>query len=238
MKTMRTQPRPGLEGRKRIRDGNVAFARSLHPSTKERFPGLIGGVIGWVAVLMVLGSPLAVTNAGAAASQARAEDGPMMHASSQSTPVNAEPSVSISEVETWDEYRMQTDRTYIDEKGETQPLYQLLRPAKGNVYLHVVVHVATELPRSWATDEILVVDSPGAESERQVAPLVAFDEQGIARVGAVTEPSQKVALYLMYEVPAESWPNFYLRVADRGYGPLREYREPVPAATSAARVFF
>jgi hypothetical protein len=195
-------------------------------------------MLGCVAALVTLGSPFDSAKAEAAALRTCAEDGPMMHASTESIPANAEPSVLISGVETWSEYRQKTDRTYVDEKGEIQPLYQLLRPEKGHVYLHVVAYVATDSPRSWATDEILVVDSVGAEPEWQAAPLAAFDEQGIVRIGAVTAPSQKVALDLMYEVPAGSWPEFYLKIDDQSYGPFHEYQELAPVAASAASALF
>ncbi|MCA9729007.1 MAG: hypothetical protein KC729_15045, partial [Candidatus Eisenbacteria bacterium] len=55
----------------------------------------------------------------------------------------AHSTVVFSEIEPLHEYRFMTDRTYVDEKGETHPLYEVRKPAKGNIYLHVTADVAT-----------------------------------------------------------------------------------------------
>lgn len=173
------------------------------------------------------------------AGAARAEHGPMMHAAGGQAESEAPetPTVILSEIETWTEYRHKTDRTYIDEKGETQPLYELLEPASGHVYLRVVADVSSDRPIRFATDELLLVSGPYEDGRWEAAPLATFDALGLPQVGTVTEPAKKTRLDLLYEAPAGSWPHYYIEIGDRWYGPLGRYLDPALENEDATDIF-
>lgn len=210
---------------------------SHHASPRRK--GALGGCL--VAGLTLL-LPAAV-------SAGSPVDGPMMHAADPGAGHAVDPgtngadheseglgnaTVLIPHVETWSEYRHQTDETYVDENGETQPVYRLMKPEEGHTYLRIVVDISTDEPQSHSLDEFLLVSSPTAEDRWVAAPLVAFDEQGLPQIGLVTEPAEKVELDLLYEVPQETWTNFYIEVGDRWYGPLQRYLDQAKADEESA----
>ncbi|MCA9757659.1 MAG: hypothetical protein KDA27_17780 [Candidatus Eisenbacteria bacterium] len=212
-----------------------ARGRALRsPSTREVLAGVLGSFLvgGLVASIPAQAGTSHLESAGVATGT---DDRPMMHAAFyQDYAASDAPTVIISDLETWTEYRKKTDRTYVDEKGETQPLYKLLKPAEGHVYLRVVADVSTDVPRSYETDQLLLVSGPSDTERWESAPLATFDAQGLPQVGVVTAPAEKVELDLLYEVPAGTWHDYYIEIGDRWYGPLDRYLDPVPANEDAA----
>ncbi|MEZ4648370.1 MAG: hypothetical protein R3E97_06180 [Candidatus Eisenbacteria bacterium] len=235
---MKQQPmnsNPRIDGQPQLHTVALRAQRRAHvsPSTRETLIGLLSALfVGGLASTSASAEPGQVTDSCA---RSEPDDRPMMHAAFYQDYASSDaPTVIISDIETWTEFRKKTDRTYVDEKGETQPLYVLLEPSAGHVYLRVVADVSTAAPRSYATDQLLIVSGPDDGERWESAPLATFDAQGLPQVGAVTEPAEKVELDLLYEVPAGAWHDYYIEIGNRSYGPLDRYLDPIPVNEDAA----
>lgn len=133
------------------------------------------------------------------------------------------------------ELRVKTERTRTDEHGETQPVYELRQPEPGATFVRVELLLASEVPRKLNPDEVVLVDEDGlifapemATVDLRLAPRETVDVDG------PIDLKSKVALELIYEVPAADWANLTLYVEQRSLCALAPYIRPGSRAEVSA----